>query len=343
MRFWQLIALGLIFISLTFLYFFKQRPMTQEMAKVFITLLPEIKENRPDYICAFSRTDSNKKLELRKTKDGWEVRVRQEQHDFWAPAKGKKVEKLIKDLSDFTGELRSSSKKYLGDFGLAQGQGLEIVLKRDGREITRIVVGKKGPSWGTSFVKRDDSSRVFLVSRDLLGDFDIWANEIKGPIEIRPWIDLVVIPNTSIDVEECRFESESVKWGLSRQKDDKKVRKDRWALTLNGKKQLISQDDAKKILNQFFPLYAKDVLPKEWLKALDERTRFVYKIRNGEEHSVFIHGCQEKEDYCMLKNETGYVFKVDRSILSRLKSPDSVLKKEPKKGEKQGLMKNGQG
>ena len=84
-------------------------------------------------------------------------------------------------------------------------------------------------------------------------------------------------------------------------------------------------------------------MPKEGLKALDERTRFVYKIRNGKEHSIFIHGCQEKEDYCMLRNETGYVFKVDRSILSRLKSPDSVLKKEPKKGKKQGQMKNGQG
>ena len=332
MRFWQLIALGLIFISLTLLYFLKQRPMSQEMAKVFITLLPEIKERRPDYICAFSRSNSDEKLELRKTKDGWEVHIRQEEQDFWAPAKGKKVEKLIKDLSDFTGELRSSSQKYLGDFGLAQGQGLEIVLKRGGREITRIVVGKKGPSWGTSFVKRHDSNRVFLVSRDLLGDFDIWANEIKGPIEVRPWIDLVVIPNTSIDVEECRFESKSVNWSLSRQTGDKKDGKGKWAFTLKGKKQLISQEDASKILNQFFPLYAKDVLPKGEVKALDKRTRFVYKIRNGKEHSLFIYGFQKKEGYCILKDDRGYVFKVDRSILSRLKSPDSILKKRIKKG-----------
>jgi len=252
MRFWQLIALGLIFISLTLLYFLKQRPMSQEMAKVFITLLPEIKESRPNYICAFSRSDTTKKLELKKVKDSWEVHVKQKEQEFWAPAKVQKVEKLIKDLSDFTGELRSSNKKYLSDFGLGHGQGLEVILKRDGSEIARIVVGKKGPSWGTSFVKRDDSDRVFLVSRDLLGDFDIWTNELKGPIDVRPWINMVVIPDTSIDIEECRFGSKAVNWSLSRRKGEEKDGKEKWVFTVNSKKRSLAKEDASKILNQFF-------------------------------------------------------------------------------------------
>ncbi len=338
MRFWQLIALGLIFISLTLLYFLKQRPMSQEMAKVFITILPEIKEGRPDYICAVSRSDTSKKLELRKTKDGWEVHVKQKEQDFWAPAKEPRVEKLIKDLSDFTGELRSSNKKYLRDFGLGQGQGLEVVLKRDGSHIAKIVVGKKGPSWGTSFVKRDDSDRVFLVSRDLLGDFDIWTNEIRGPIDVRPWMDLVVIPNTSIDIEECRFESKAVNWSLSRQKGDEKDGNGTWAFTVKGKKRLISQEDASKILDQFFPFYARDALPKGEFEALVKKGKFVYKDRDGKEHSLLISGCHEKEGYCLLRNDRGYVFKVDRAIISKLKSPGSILKKASRRAKKEDRM-----
>ncbi len=334
MRFWQLIALGLIFISLTLLYLLKQRPMSQEMAKVFITLLPEIKEGRPDYICAFSRSDTIKKLEIRKTKDGWEVHVKQKEQDFWAPAKEPRVEKLIKDFSDFTGELRSSNKKYLRDFGLGQGQGLEVDLKRDGSDIAKIVVGKKGPSWGTSFVKRDDSDRVFLVSRDLLGDFDIWTNEIRGPIEVRPWMDLVVIPNTSIDIEECRFESKAENWSLSRQKKNEKDGNVQWVFKVKDKKKLITQKDASKILDQFFPFYARDILPKGEFEGLDKEMKFVYKNRNGRKHYLLIDGCHEKEGYCLLRDDRGYVFKVDRAIISKLKSPGIILKKASKRTKK---------
>jgi len=324
MKTWQLVMLGLILVSLVLFYFLKQRPRSQEIGKLFITLLSELKDKEPDFIEAFSRNDDTSRLLLKREKHGWMIFVKQGNEGFWVPAKDQKVKKLLLDLSDFTGELRSSSRQYLEDFGLGTGQGLEIILKNSGKQISQIVVGKKGPSWGSCFVKRDDESKVYLVSRDLLADFDIWTDKVQGPLEVRPWIDLNVLSLDPQDVILCSYSKDDNSWSLKRsiQKDTKNS--GTWIFIRDKKKEVISHKKALKILGKLFPIHARDVASANDLQkkmSSKDRGLFICKDNRGMMHSLSIVHCSKEEELCLVKNEKGYVYKVDKKVVDELRNP----------------------
>jgi len=338
MKAWQLVILGLILVSLVLFYFFKQRPRSQEMSRLFITLLSELKDNEPDLIEAFSRKDDSVHLLLKKGSRGWMVFVNRGKGGFWVPAKGQKVKKLLSDLLDFTGELRSSSKEYLDSFGLGAGQGLEIILKKSGKEISRVVVGKKGPSWGSCFVKRDDEAKVYLVSRDLLADFDIWTAEIKGPVDIRSWIDLNVLSIAPQDIMYCSYSKGKEVWALKRDRDNEKS----WTVVRNGKSKPISKDQALDILREILSIHSRDVTSATDFKDKTPRKdmeSLTCKDNNGITHSVLIGRCSQSEGLCLIRTEKGYVYKVDRKVIAKLRDPFASPNASRKSGKKEGSYK----
>ncbi len=339
MKAWQLVVLALIFVGLVLLYFLEQRPQSRENAKVFITLLPELKKYQPDQIEAFSRSQKGPHLILRKDTYGWSVRVEREGKPFWTIAKQSKVDKLIQDLSEFTGELRAAHHSYLEDFGLGEKQGLEILLKKDGKEITTLVVGKKGPGWGSCFVKRDDEDKVYLVSRDLLADFDIWTQQITQPLQIRSWIDLQVIKENATKIKSCGFSGGKINWTLEKRNKDKKDGKEVWVFVENGVDRKLKPSDAQKVLGQFFPLYAKDVAPPETFEEKSSgkgQLEFNYiSSDTGQRTALHIGKCLRQKKVCLVKDEMGHVFQVDEVFVKRLKKPLDVLKeKKVAKGPK---------
>ncbi|NPA95653.1 MAG: DUF4340 domain-containing protein, partial [Thermodesulfobacteria bacterium] len=329
---WQLLVLAVIFVGLVMLYFLQQRPQSREMAKVFITLLPELKKDTPDYIEVFSRGHEGEHLILKKGPNGWMVQVERKGKRFWALAKQNKVKKLLTDLSEFTGELRASHRSYLGDFGLGEKQGLEILLKRDGKEITVLVVGKKGPGWGTCFVKRDDENKVYLVSRDLLADFDIWSPQVNQPVQIRSWLDLQVIRQNPANIKVCSYSGKRTRWELKRKDAKAKAGQEGWIFTRGRTRKELGKEEAKRVLGQFFPLYAQDVAPPETFKISGAKGGiFQYSATNtGESSKLEIGRCSKKEKTCLVKTSAGFVFKVDNVIYKRLTRPLAVLETKQK-------------
>lgn len=333
MKSWQLSILAILFICLVFIYFAGQRQQREEGPDIFVSILPNFENQGPDSLKAYWRGSKDKGLVIKKTKDGWLVSVKKEGKKFWTYAKSQKVEKLLHDLSSLTGQLRADDRRYLDDFGLGENQGLQIVLERSGSRLASLVVGKKGPGWGSCFVKKADSSKVYLVSKDILADFDIWSKQMDSPIEIRPWIELTLIKETPFEINEVEYKSGKIHWSLKRgqQKQESK-----WQLNIGKKSQVIDGNRAQEILSRLFPMRATKPLPKDEFRIKDkakEEDVLTVKDKNGTLHLLYLPPCNEKEQICLVKDEKGYVFNIAKDIKKDLDEPKKLIKEEDKKGK----------
>ncbi len=112
---------------------------------------------------------------------------------FDARAATNKVQQLLEKLTSLEGEVRSDSAEVLDEYALRPEEALHVILtdRRDNSE-RHILAGKKGPRFGTSFVRREGSDAVYLVGVDLRREFNIWGDELKDP-DPKVWVDLRVV------------------------------------------------------------------------------------------------------------------------------------------------------
>lgn len=134
-------------------------------------------------------------VELTREGDGWVVASR------WGwKAKTDLVDRLLEDLTGLTGELRSSSGEVLADYDIDGDEGLHLVgTGGAGSELFHLVVGKAATRGGT-FVRREGSDDVYLVSAALRSSFGLWGEETKAP-DAKRWIELRVTQTDRQDVD----------------------------------------------------------------------------------------------------------------------------------------------
>ncbi len=134
-------------------------------------------------------------VELAREGDGWVVPSR------WGwKAKTDLVDRLLEDLTGLTGELRSSTGEVLADYDIDDGEGLHLVgTGAAGSELFHLVVGKSATRGGT-FVRREGSDDVYLVSASLRSSFGLWGDETKAP-DAKRWIELRVTQADRQDVD----------------------------------------------------------------------------------------------------------------------------------------------
>ncbi len=353
----QIIILGVIFVILVGIYFFLQRPSKQDVSGLYENITPSFNTEDVTEIAVSVKGKEEKALLIHKKDGNWIVKVKRDGKEFWAPAKSTKVEKVLNDLKGLDGELRGEGQDIFADFNLKDDQGLSITIKGKDGKFFEIRVGKKGPRWGTSFVRLSDSKKVYLASKDLLVDFDIWSKEPQKPIEIQPWIDMKVISSGYINVTRCAFSSKTINWSLERKEEDKEAKdkdsqakkesskdnakKEYWLFSKNGKERKKKEEEVRDYLTKIFPLYAKDVVSpqseviKDAFKA--PLGTFSWKTKDGVQRKLNIGKVDEKANICLIKDNRGYYFKVDSSWCKNIEKP--FKKKEEKKGKKKKVKK----
>lgn len=125
-------------------------------------------------------------VELSRSGDGWVVASRWN----WK-AKTDLVDKLLADLADLRGELRSSTADVLPDYEIDDANGMHLVgTGSGGSELFHLIVGKASSRGGT-FVRRNGSDDVYLTSSGLRSSFGLWGDEKKAP-DAKRWIELRV-------------------------------------------------------------------------------------------------------------------------------------------------------
>jgi len=152
-----------------------------------VQIFPDFSPNAVAKIAAYQDTAAEKRLVLEKSHGRWMVKS-----NFNAKAQEKQIEKLLETLKGMRGQLRSTKEELLSDFEIGEEETFHLVLyDKEGMELNHLLVGKKGPDWKSSFVRRSGESNVYLANENLLTQFGIYG---EGPRELdfNRWTDLKI-------------------------------------------------------------------------------------------------------------------------------------------------------
>ncbi len=187
----QIITVAAAFILLAMIYYLQQARQREVIEGLGYEKVLEKSLAISDiygFKCYFSGHE-NAGIHVVNSTDGWLV-----QSKFGAPAKREKVETLIETLGDLAGELRSSSKEVLSDYGLSDEDALHLaLLGLGGREQKHLLIGNNGPGWNETFVRFQDSTDVYLAREDLKRLFGIATDRETRPLNSTPWCQLSIL------------------------------------------------------------------------------------------------------------------------------------------------------
>ncbi len=129
-----------------------------------VVLTPEFDEDFIGRVILYKGdVPDDKKIVFSRRATGWVLANRN-----GIPAKKERVEELIHDVENVRGELRGVSETVFSDFGIADDQGVHVVLQGEsGDEIAHLVYGVKMSRPGAGFCRLAGSEETLLVATGL--------------------------------------------------------------------------------------------------------------------------------------------------------------------------------
>jgi len=104
-----------------------------------------------------------------------------------------KIENLMKDISNLKGELRSRSEELFSDYGISIDKAFSIdFVDKDGVSKQKIFVGTEKAGGEKSFLRKGDSSDVYIVDKDIYYMFGMYGKAEDSVLNADMWVDLSI-------------------------------------------------------------------------------------------------------------------------------------------------------
>jgi len=113
--------------------------------------------------------DKEIKMQLVKREDLWYIPTK-----FGAKAREYSVNRIIDDMLEMTGKVRSSDPKHQETFKITDEQGIHVILKDEAQKtMANLIIGKKGEDYGTGFVRFTGKDKIYSVDKNILSSLSI--------------------------------------------------------------------------------------------------------------------------------------------------------------------------
>ncbi|MBI4775844.1 MAG: DUF4340 domain-containing protein [Deltaproteobacteria bacterium] len=186
-----LILFAVVLAALVVLYAVQQRSTRITVVETgIVQVLPDLNTAAVSEIDAYV-TGEESKLILKRDGDSWTI-----PSDFNERADKGKIETLLSDLKDLKGEVRASKEALYDMFEVQEGKALVLdLLDKEGRRITTLFVGKRGPSGSGGFLRIKGRPEVYLADKNVAGTFGLLGEAKKAP-EPKTWVDLRLLQSS---------------------------------------------------------------------------------------------------------------------------------------------------
>lgn len=342
----SLIAIIVLFCVVVGLYMFIQRPQKTTSSQVFSSIVPEFEVSSIDEIRIWTPSDeSGRVFTLSRKDDSYWVEAYEDNDSFWAPCQDGRVKRLLESLRGLKGEERAAGKEFFPDFNISSRDALHFQLKGQGKTVAHILVGKRGASWGTCFVRKDGDDRVYIVQKNLFSLVDIWDEVAGKNPTAASWIELGIVKEGADAIQGVSYSSSKGVWSLELVSDNSTTNgmnvtssKDGvdgpWVLVKDGLRHEMDHDSAKKYLSSLFPLYAKQVRSPSrahefGLGPSDDYGRFTIHFKAKGLKIFHVGRLDEEKKSGWIRDDRGVIYEVAIDTANKIVSgPVSLLEKD---------------
>lgn len=134
-------------------------------------------------------------VDLISTPTGWVVA------SSWdTPANPTRIEGLLRNLSDLSGEFRSDSEAVLADYGLSEEEAVKVrAYDKEGNLAIAVDIGGKPERFPGNFLKRPGENAVYLSQVNLLAQMGLYDG--PGAPAGKHFLELQAVKEDRLDVE----------------------------------------------------------------------------------------------------------------------------------------------
>jgi len=304
MKFKHTLVLLIILIVSAAFVFMIERPFENRSKKIREEaglLFPELQIEQVHKLLVKKADETT--TTLQKRNDLWYVDTDKENY----PADPQLINEAIKTLQALKKiNLASRKKGKHALFQVKEKMGMEVSLfDQENTELARLIVGKNGPDFFSTYIRKADENEVFLYERYLKGHYDK---------SVSNWRDKKIFDFDAEEVTEIKITKEEETIVLS------KDTKENWHI--EKPISLLAQNkEVEKIITIFCSLKASDfadeaVLQKSGLA--DPARRISATLKDGKTKTLFIGNNKEDRYYYAKSGDNDYLYLLYKATIDNL-------------------------
>ncbi|HHS14214.1 MAG TPA: DUF4340 domain-containing protein [bacterium] len=325
-----------VFVFLLILFFVtKPRQRGVNVDELVQTLLIGFVQDDVRTIEVYKQTSGEPaQMVFRKDQDGhWRIMTH-----HGARAQKSRVDQLLNNLIEMTGNVRSSDSRHLETYGITDHQGVQLLLKGEGdKTLANLIVGKSSEDPNSGFVRFEGKDKVYAVDRNILSSLGVYGGldtlsrfnhssfvslqAVDQKADTLEWIGMVVNRKEMVIK---KVETEVVV-------DDStgETRKDsEWVLMQGSREISLDQKAVEDFLRDVTQIRALKVadrigggltdMEKSSQYGFDRPSHYlVYKRPEAPQENVLFGRVNEDESRMMLVQYEGLVYHVGKSVFER--------------------------
>ena len=220
------------------------------------------------------------------------------------------VEGVIKKIQGFKKiNLASRKKDKHSLFGVKEGMGVEVtLLGPEKKELARFLIGKTGPDFLSTYIRKADSDDVYLHDDYLRGDFDKQVNN---------WRDKTILAFNPNEVVTLTISKRKEKETLVLTKDTQ----GNWQFE-EPISSLAENPPTEKLLTTLGNLKAIDFADEEKEvkeSGIDDPTyQITVRLKDNRKKTLLVGNKKEKGQYYAKNDEKKYLFLLDQNTVESL-------------------------
>lgn len=275
-------------------------------------------------------------------------------------AKGQKsrIERLLNDLVEMTGKVRSEDPKHHEMYEILDEQGIHMILKDEtGKPLANLILGKKAEDPGTGFIRFTGKDKVYFTDKDLLSSLNVPSNtDTMTHFKHRSFINLKAIEEKKDELIEVAISKNRVQRHIKKLEREVEVEKDDsttttekesyWVLVKGNREIELEQKEVDKFLREVSSVYAASVVdrldgntleaqlsnkPRQYgINFRNPSNYIVFKPLDGEQKNIYFGKEYEKDKgYYVYVQQDGLIYKITKSNYDKIfKWVDDLPKKE---------------
>jgi hypothetical protein len=128
---------------------------------------------------------------------------------FNAKGSKSKIDKLLADVLEMTGKVRSSDPKHLETYQITDEQGIHLILKDMAQKpLANLLIGKRSEDSNSGFVRISEKDKVYAVDKNLLSSLSIYGEvDTVSVLKQSSWVELQAVDKNQDDYNEVALVS----------------------------------------------------------------------------------------------------------------------------------------
>jgi hypothetical protein len=252
------------------------------------------------------------------------------------------IDRLLNDLLEMTGKVRSSDPKHFDTYYISDEQGIHLLLKDAAdKTLANMIIGKKAEDFNAGFIRFTGKEKVYSVDKNILSSLNIQGDiDTLSNFKLSSFIDL-----QAINQDKDKLETVMLVAG-NRQVTIKKVEKEiefvaedsskatrienQWVLVRGNKEIDIRQKKIDDFFRDVAKIRANEVIDRigNTFQDMNKSSRYgfqrpshyiVFKSPDSAQQNVIIGKEYEKDEgYYLFVQYDGLVYKLNKSTYDRV-------------------------